>query len=235
MGFMTTKTKDPRETPAYTIAEAARFVRVPVPTLRSWVSGRGYPTQSGPARSSALIVPAGREGLSFINLVEAHLLAAIRRQDEIQMPKIRSALDWLRRDMGSKHPLAEERFETDGIDLFVRRGIILNASRRGQVAINDVVNIYLRRIKHDEAGHARMLFPFTRPTADLDQPREIVIDPLVTFGRPVIFGTRVDTATILERFEAGESPLEIADDLGISVQQVDEAVRCEVGWAKRAA
>lgn len=234
MAIVTTRAKDPREVPAYAIAEVARFVRIPVPTLRCWITDCSCDPPAGRRRVEPLIVAAGREGLSFVNLIEAHVLTAIRRQHAIQMPKIRSALHWLRRDMGSKHPLAEERFETDGIDIFVRRGIILNASRRGQVAMNDVVNIYLRRIEHDDAGRARVLFPFTRSTAEIEQPKEIVIDPLVTFGRPVIFGTRVDTATVLERFEAGESTQEIADDLGLSVQQINEAVRCEVGWAKRA-
>lgn len=229
-------TRDPRTVPAYTLADVARFVRLPVPTLRSWVSGRGYDTQDGPRRFCPLIVPAGHEGLSFINLIEAQVLAAIRKTHAIKIPKIRSALSYMRRGMGVEHPLAIERFETDGVDLFVRRGIILNASRQGQVAMDDVVKLYLRRIRYDEDGRAAVFFPFTRSMeSGVDQPSEIVINPEVMFGRPVISGTRIDTATVLERFEAGESPEEIATDFSVSPEQVVEAVRCEVGWAKRAA
>lgn len=227
---------DPRQVPAYSIAEAARIVRLPAPTLRSWVTGRAYDTKEGPAHFHPLIVPAGSEGLSFVNLIEAHVLAAIRRQHGVQMPRVRSALHWLGRTLHSKHPLAEERLETDGLDLFVRRlGKLLNASQSGQVAMQTVLALYLRRVEHDDAGRARLFFPFTRSGTEEEQPREIVIDPHVTFGRPVIQGTRVDTATLFERYEAGESAVEIGEDLGVTFKQVDEAIRFEAGKAKRAA
>jgi hypothetical protein len=38
---------DPRLAPAYTIAEAGRYLKIPAPTVRSWVMGRDYPKQSG--------------------------------------------------------------------------------------------------------------------------------------------------------------------------------------------
>ncbi len=39
--------QDPRELPAYSIAEAAKYLRLPEATLRSWVAGRPYPTTAG--------------------------------------------------------------------------------------------------------------------------------------------------------------------------------------------
>lgn len=233
----TTRPKDPREVPAYTIADAARFVRVPTATLSSWVSGRDYRTRDGLARFKRLILPAAPGTLSFVNLVEAHVLAAIRRKHGVQMPKIRSAVDWIGRELDVKHPLAQERFETDGVSLFVRRlGKLLNASDSGQVAMQNVLALYLKRVKYDEFGMSYLFYPFTRQIDDVaGQPEEIVINPTVMWGRPVVNGTRVDTAILFERYEAGESAQEIAVDLGLNVNQVDEAIRCEAGWAKRAA
>ena len=57
--------------------------------------------------------------LSFINLVEAFVLSGIRREHDIPLPKVRRAVDYLRRAFQSKRPLADEQFETDGVDLFV--------------------------------------------------------------------------------------------------------------------
>jgi len=51
------------------------------------------------------------------------------------------------------------------------------------------------------------------------------------WGRPVIAGTRIDTRTIFGRYRAGETMMEIAEDFGISLDQVDEAVRSEIEWA----
>lgn len=38
-----------RDAAAYTLAEAARYVRLPAATLRSWILGRQYPTAEGAA------------------------------------------------------------------------------------------------------------------------------------------------------------------------------------------
>jgi uncharacterized protein (DUF433 family) len=236
MTTMKTATRDPRETPAYTLADAARYVRVPVATLSSWVSGRGYPIRDGKARSSRLITPASSRGLSFVNLVEAHVLAGIRRNHGVPMGKIRPALDWLSRELEVKHPLAQERFETDGVDLFVRRlGKLLNASARGQVAMQDVLALYLKRVEYGSDGLVLRFFPYTRAAAEPEQPRVIVINPAIMWGRPVVAGTRVDTSILFERHQAGESASEIAEDLRLTTTQVEEAVRCEAGWAHRAA
>jgi hypothetical protein len=37
--------KDPRDIPTYRVSEAARYLRIPIGTVRSWVAGRRYRTQ----------------------------------------------------------------------------------------------------------------------------------------------------------------------------------------------
>jgi uncharacterized protein (DUF433 family) len=58
-------------------------------------------------------------------------------------------------------------------------------------------------------------------------PRIVAIDPAVAFGRPVIAGSRVPTIEIFERFNAGESPDELAIDFGRRLDEIHEAIRCE--------
>jgi len=62
--------------PTYSIAEASRYLHIPAPTLRTWVTGRSYPTKTGVKQSTPLILrPDSNYGqLSFTNLVEAHML-----------------------------------------------------------------------------------------------------------------------------------------------------------------
>jgi hypothetical protein len=87
---------DVRAQPAYSIAEAARYLRVAPGTLRSWTVGRPYPTSAGPRTFAPLIKLAARRPptLSFWNLVEAHVLRALRTDHGVPVPALRKALKY---------------------------------------------------------------------------------------------------------------------------------------------
>ena len=224
---------DLRAAPAYGFAEAAHYLRLPVATLRDWIHGCRYETASGVKRSKPLIeLPQrGVSSLSFFNLVEAHVLDAIRREHRIPMHTVRKALDYVQKHFPSKHPLADQRFETDGMQLFVSQfDKLISASEAGQLALRALLAGHLRRIEHDSAGLAIRLYPFTRKRT-LDEPKIVVIDPRFSFGRPVLAGTGIATNIIAERYKAGESMDELADDYGCKRPQIEEAVRCELDLA----
>jgi uncharacterized protein (DUF433 family) len=224
---------DPRKLPAYPISEVAHYLHIPLATLRSWVHGRPYPTTAGKRYFKRLIdLPDPKFGaLSFMNLVEAHVLNAIRRDDRIALPKVRGALDYVRKRFGWTHPLAEQKFQTDGMNLFVSRfEKSISVSESGQLAIRELIKAHLHRIEHDASGLAARLYLFTRQNG-LDQPRFIVIDPLVSFGRPTITGTGVTTSILAERYKAGDSMDALAEDYGCKRAQIEEAVRCELALA----
>lgn len=225
--------KDPRTIPVYGTAEAAHYLRIPHQTIRSWVVGRSYDTSRG-SKHAAPLVPLGRgvAALSFLNLLELHVLGAIRRDHHVDMQRIRTAINYLKNAFGSEHPLAEEAMETDGKSLFVTKyGRLINASQDGQVAMTEILSAHLRRIERDEHGLAIRLYPFTRKEADVNAPRLISIDPLVAFGRPVLVGTRITTADVADRFKAGESPDSLAEDYGRTPEEIWEAIRCELETA----
>jgi hypothetical protein len=72
---------------------------------------------------------------SFTNVVEAHVLAAMRRHHGLELDAIRRAVRHVRERLDVEHPLAHERFKTDGKNLFVQRvGQLINASSDGQLA-----------------------------------------------------------------------------------------------------
>lgn len=222
--------RDPRELPAYAMPEAAHYLRIPEATLRSWVVGRFYPIQAGKRFFRPVIVPPDKKRplLSFMNLVEAHVLDAIRREHNIPLPKVRIALRYLKTHFPSKHPLADQRFETDSLNLFVQKfGQLINISQAGQLAMRSLLQAHLRRIERDSAGFAVRLFPFTRKR-QLEEPKVVVIDPYISFGRPVLVGTGIPTAVIAERYKAGESIDELADDYARQRVEIEEAIRCEL-------
>lgn len=232
MTFKTTE--DPRRLPAYSVAEAARYLRMPEGTLRSWVAGWSYPVVGHSKRSRPLVHldDPKRLYLSFINLVEGHVLAAIRRRDGVKLPKVRRALDYVHRHFQVEHPLIDQAFQTDGLDLFVERyGELINASRDGQRAMKEIIGVYLKRIEWDAKGLPIKLYPFTRDTqaeaAPASDPRVVVMNPKVSFGRPVITGTGIPVSSIYERYKAGDSVADLARDFRLEISAIEEAIRCE--------
>ena len=79
---MKAEATDIRNQPAYGLTEAARYVRLPAATLRSWVIGRDYPKGDSQATFYPLIKPAHKQPvqLSFYNLIEAHVLRSLRTE-----------------------------------------------------------------------------------------------------------------------------------------------------------
>lgn len=53
----------------------------------------------------------------------------------------------------------------------------------------------------------------------------ITMDPEVRLGKPCIAGTRVDVATVVGAVAAGESLVTIQNEYGLSVEQVNAALR----------
>ena len=215
----------PEAVPAYTLGEASRLVGLPPSTLRSWTHGRTFKTRGGVSRSHAIIqIPKSPGGfLTFTNVVEAHVLAAMRRQYSLKLAVIRDAVRYLRDKLEVPHPLAGVRFKTDGVDLFVDRvGHLINVSREGQLGMRAVLDASLERVEYDRAGRAVRLFPLFKRE---DAPKHVVLDPRRAFGRPILSGTSVPVVDIHNRFEAGESIEHLAADYDVPGEMIEEALR----------
>jgi uncharacterized protein (DUF433 family) len=214
---------DPRDVPAYAVGEAAHYLGVPKSTLRAWFAGqRGFRPVIRPADPKTL-------GLSFSNLVEAYVLTAIRRKHQVGLPTIRRGLEFLVRKLGAKRPLLEREFATDGVDLFVDHlGQVINISKDGQMEMAELIRAYLSRIERDTRGLPIKLYPFMRNQPPQEQPRTVVIDPRVSFGRPVVAGTAIPTAVLAEQLKAGDSVQTLAKEYRASEEAVWDAIRCEL-------
>ena len=222
---------DVRETPAYTVAEAAHYLGVPKSTMRSWFAGQSYKRGTKHGVFRAVIRPADPRtlGLSFSNLIEAYVLTAIRRRHNVALPTIRRGLDYLVRKLDARRPLLEKEFATNGVDLFVDHlGEIVNISKDGQTEMADLIRAYLERIDRDAKGLPIKLYPFMRTQALREQPRTVVIDPRVSFGRPVIAGTGIPTAVLAEQFKAGDPVPLLAREYAADEEAVWDAIRCEL-------
>jgi uncharacterized protein (DUF433 family) len=210
--------RDPRDVPTYGVAEAAKYLLLPVGTLREWVAGRDRVIQ---------IDRGDRRLLSFWNLVEAYVLASLRRHHGVPLQRVRKALRFVERKLQLKRPLIEQEFLTDGLDLFVEEyGKLINASKEGQTEMRSILEASLARVDRDPRGLASRFFPWSRTP---DEPRGVEINPRRAFGRLVIAGTGIPTAVIAERLRAGDSLQHLADDYRVSLDKIGTALRWELG------
>ena len=222
-----------RRTPAYPFIEAAHYLNMPVSTLRSWCVGQDYRVSGETRRFQPLIELDGEksEGLSFLNLVEAHVLAAIRRKHDIPLPKVRQALAFMQKTMNTQRPLVERSFQTNGVSLFVEElSSLINVTREGQIEMKELLQAHLDRLERDSAGLPIRLFPFTR-TGTQERQAPVQIDPTIAFGRPSLRGRAVPTAVLADRFKAGEPMTELASDFDVTVEVIEDAIRCELDRA----
>ena len=212
-----------RYLPSYSVPEAALYLRLPKSTLRAWVARQ--------SNFEPLIAPAQEKplALSFINLVEAYVLASIRREHRLPMNKIRKGLDFISQMHPSDNPLAEKDFETDGLSLFLKEAeLVYDISRgKGQIVLEEVVKEYMQRIERDLNGLPIKLYPFSR-SGEPDESRSILIDPKISFGRPILSSISIPVEIIAERYRAGESIRELAGDYECSQEKIEEAIRCQL-------
>jgi uncharacterized protein (DUF433 family) len=229
---------DPREIPIYSIPQAAQYLRLPKDRLRDWVGGWFSKTKAGkrffepliklPHPKNFELLPQSKTTLlSFINLVEAHVLIAIFKATGFSRKQLSTELHYINDHLSTPKLYAGREFQIKGIDLlFERFGQQLAARDREQEA-RQILETYFDRIVRDKAGLPIKLFPFTKLSGS-DEPKTVMIDPRISFGRPVLAGTGIPTAMLAERYKAGDSIDELAEDYNCDRLQIEEGIRCEL-------
>jgi uncharacterized protein (DUF433 family) len=220
-----TKT-DPRLAPAYSVAQAAHYLKIPTPTVRSWVLGRDYQRRAGKARFMPVIATPDdpEHRLSFRNLIELAALRALRTEHDFKLSAVRDALDYARRELDIPDLLASRDLYAKPGELFLQRyGLLISLNRAGQLGIQALLQGLLNRIQWDRKLAVRF-FPAvpSRPEA-----RTIMLDPTVSFGRPVLAARGVSTAVIVDRINAGEDAAAVARDYGASAEEIMDALAYE--------
>jgi uncharacterized protein (DUF433 family) len=222
-------TVDPRSEPAYTLAEAARYLRLAPGTLRSWVVGRPYPTAAGTRTFAPLIRPARKHPLtlSFLDLVEAHVLRALRVDHRVPVDAVRRAIRFAETTLRIQRLLLREDLLTHTGRVFLERyGELIDLSASGQLAMRKVLDDHLRRVEWDADTLPLRLYPFV--SADvLTADKPIAIDPGIAFGRPVVQRAGVSTGIITSRIDAGESVADLAADYDLTPAEIEHAILYE--------
>lgn len=216
---------DATNEPAYSITEAGRYLRVSPATLRSWFVGRPYPTARGLRHFAPVLKLAQKDPatLSFSNLVEAHVLRSLRTEHGVPLVAVRQALAYAQRELKIEQLLLREELRTAAGDVFLDRyGELMNLSASGQLAMRKVFEAHLKRVEWGKLRFPVRLYPFL--TSESTESKPIIIDPQISFGRPVVGKAYVSTRNIVDRIDAGETVHDIARDYDLTPEIVEEAV-----------
>jgi uncharacterized protein (DUF433 family) len=216
--------------PVYGFGQVDHILRLTPGTARRWIDGykRGGRTYDPVVR----VVSTGAESVTWGEFVETRLLSEYRNAG-VPVVRMRPAVERLREELNTVYPLASAKtwLAAGGRELVLkvqdavgleRRLLIVVRTGQGVLDWSREADEFLRSAEwtaNDSGGQVRAL----RPVADIEDVR---IDPLQSFGEPVVRGVRTDV--IAELVRAGDTPEMIAELYELPRSVVDAAVRYEL-------
>ena len=90
--------------------------------------------------------------------------------------------------------------------------------------MKEILHKNLSRVVHEQ-GVATKFWPI--PITGESSARILLIDPRLSFGRPVVASKGIATAAIAARYSAGETVEELARDYDLKDAEVAEAISFE--------
>jgi uncharacterized protein (DUF433 family) len=99
------------------------------------------------------------------------------------------------------------------------------AGHTGQLVMREIVEDYLRYVIRADDGYPRAL------QLRHCEPSKVIMDPYRAFGQPIFEGSRARVADVAGMLSAGEDPQVVADEHGVSIDDVRTAARVLLGHA----
>lgn len=207
-------TNDMRFTlPLYTVPLAASYLAMSRSAFNGWTKKSGL---------LSMVSGEGRHPrLPFMGLVEAQFYRELRKAG-LSMQSITSGMQVVRQTLG-------ERMLVRGVIAHDGKDILMNLAaqgdpeweraRDGQFGLKGVIDIGLKPITWDDDGlPARVRLTAYGETL-------VVADPDYAFGQPIVESSGVRVEDILSLFKAGEPLITVADEMGVTTEDVESIVR----------
>lgn len=207
----------------YPVAFAAKLAESTNATVASWF--RASKKSSLPPAIITHFEPVrGHILLPFLALVEARFVARFRKHG-LSLQTIRKAARKLRDDYKLEHPFAEQRFRTDG-----KKVMMELAADDGERRLIDIMT--------DEFGFPSVIEPSLFDTViyiddiaarltPFSEFPNVVVDPRLALGRPVVEPGHVPTDTLSAAYLAEGDIDTVAEWYGTDRDGVTQAVAFE--------
>jgi len=210
----------------YTFQEAARLTGIKPGELRRWLHGYQAGKKTMPPLWETELTSSELVGLSFHDLLEVRFVKAFREHG-VSLQTIRIAARHAREMFNSPYPFTCKRFQTDGKTIFAESlresGDMELLDLRGkQIVFEKIIRPFLYEgIEFGMNERALRWFPMKRN-------KKVVLDPAISFGKPIVAEVGVRTDILYEAWLAEEKDKKrVARQFEVPVQAVDAAIRFE--------
>ena len=183
----------------YSFPEVARYLDVPIKTLRSWFIPRGH---AAPLLKGN-IVKTVEEGswLNFHDFIQAYAVKTLKNAG-VKPREVREAISEAKEKYGLPYPLSMKghTIYSDGHGVHIRppgqsQPSELTGKKKGQVGWTEIIGPYLTRLEFDEKGMANRFVVFEKEFEGGIRKR-VTMQPSVNFGEPTVEGTGYRASTL---------------------------------------
>ncbi len=204
----------------YSFQEAARLTGLKHGRVREWFRRK-------PVFVSDIAAVDGDFAISFYDLVDVFVAGQLR-QHGVSLQTVRKVYDRLKDDLKTDHPFCHKQLLTDGKRVFLHFADETGEERLAEVlsqqgAFASIILPFLKRIDYDKL---RLLARRWRITDD------VVIDPEICFGAPVVEAAGVPTSILAAALRANkQNAAVVARWYGVKPQDVLAAANFEASLA----
>ncbi len=199
----------------YTVSDLSEILKIKKSSARYWFNS--YVRDILPSITGYRYNFESDKGLfvNFKSLMQFHVFIELKNRGH-KKKEIVSMYKFIAKQYSTNYPFATKEILSVGSSLLIDINEQL-VSPTMQYSMNEILTDYIDRIEFDLEGNAIRYYPMGRQ-------HSVVVDPEVQFGSPVIKGTRIDTKTISELYESGDSKELIANIYDLSIEQVSDAI-----------
>jgi uncharacterized protein (DUF433 family) len=183
----------------YDLAEAAKLTGLRRARVKEWFLGRDAGPDVKPVFRSDHDAINGDLAISFLDLVELFIAGQLRKHG-VSLQCIRRIHSQLKALWKTKHPFSRKEIRTDGKRLFAceldehERGEVYDVQTRQKV-FDTVLLPFLKKIDYDQATRLARRWSITRL---------VVIDPAISFGKPIIEPAGITTGVLAAAYRAND-------------------------------
>jgi uncharacterized protein (DUF433 family) len=212
----------------YTVADAARLLKIPAHSIHRWLGGYHY----GVGRERVELTPlwttqipafGNHIELGFRDLIELRFVAAFLEAG-LTLRTVRRCIEYARNCVQDERPFSTSKFKTDGRTIFFESASgtedekLLDLKTR-QYNLKAIIQKTFKDLDI-EADAVKRWRPF-------NNKESIVIDPARAFGQPIAARYGVPTVSLAEAVAAEGSAGRVARCYEVPVRVVQDAIDYE--------
>lgn len=189
--------------------DVSEILQLPYPKVRNWMFDFWVDYSFGTKKNRAI---------NFYTLIEFYTFYQLRLQ-KISSQRIKKAHAQIAKDLYTPYPFAHAAIKTHNKQIWYDYlDQLIKADGKKQPSIKLFIEPFLKKVEFGENNIAAKFYP-------LVNSKNVVVDPKHQFGQPTIMGTNIQTRTIYDLYEAGETKQNICILYDISVQQVNDTIQ----------